>query len=113
MQVNDGFCLEATKAVRLSFFEMRLTTFVAVLLLLVSCASTSKRIHSMSTAELKLRRTQLAEEIAQPMGWRFSGFRPGTEGHEDQLKEKQKIEFELLRRWQAGDKEAYLPQFSR
>jgi hypothetical protein len=92
---------------------MRLIGFAAILLGFVSCASTNKRIHSMSTAELKLRRTQLVEEIAQPMGWRFSGFRPGTEDHESQLKEKQKIEFELLRRWQMGDKDAYLRQFSR
>jgi len=53
------------------------------------------------------------EEIAQPQEWRFSGFRRGTEGHEDQFEEKEKIEFELLRRWQAGDREAYLPGFGR
>jgi hypothetical protein len=48
----------------------------------------------MSTPELKLRHAQLVEEVAQPP------------------REKEKIEFELLWRWQAGDKAAYLPVFS-
>lgn len=90
---------------------MKVPLFIAVALLIFGCASTDKKFNGMSTAELKLRREQLAEEIAQPMGWRFSGFRPGTESHDDQIKEKQKIEFELLRRYEAGDKSAYLPSF--
>jgi hypothetical protein len=92
---------------------MKIAAFGLVLLLAVGCASEQKKTAGKSTAELKLRRQQLTEEIAQPQGWRFSGFRPGSEGHEDQIKEKEKIEFELLRRWKAGDREAYLPQFSR
>jgi len=43
---------------------------------------------------LKLRHAQLAEEVAQPP------------------REKEHIEFELLRRWEAGDRGAYLPVFS-
>jgi hypothetical protein len=48
----------------------------------------------MTTPELKLRHTQLVEEVAQPP------------------REKNQIEFELLGRWEEGDKGAYLPQFS-
>jgi hypothetical protein len=73
---------------------MKLLLLLAVVLLAVGCASESKRLQSVSTPELKLRHTQLVEEVAQPP------------------REKEKIEFELLRRWQAGDRAAYLPQFS-
>lgn len=73
---------------------MKLVPLLAVVLLAVSCASDGKKIYSLSTPELKLRHAQLAEEVAQPP------------------KEKDKIEFELLRRWQAGDRAAYLPVFS-
>jgi hypothetical protein len=73
---------------------MKLVQLLAVVFLVVSCASDNKNIQSMSTAELKLRHTQLVEEVQQPP------------------REKEKIEFELLWRWQAGDKAAYLPQFS-
>jgi hypothetical protein len=74
--------------------SMKLVPLLAVVLFAVSCASESKKIYSMSTPELQLRHTQLVEEVAQPP------------------REKEKIEFELLRRWQAGDRAAYLPQFS-
>jgi len=73
---------------------MKLVPLLAVVLLAVSCASENKKIPSMSTSELKLRHAQLVEEVAQPP------------------REKEKIEFELLWRWEAGDKAAYLPQFS-
>jgi hypothetical protein len=72
---------------------MKLVQLLAVVLLGVSCASESKNFQSMSTPELKLRHTQLVGEVAHP-------------------KQKDQIEFELLRRWQEGDKAAYLPQFS-
>ena len=73
---------------------MKLVPLLAVLFLAVSCASDNKKIQSMTTPELKLRHTQLAEEVEYPP------------------REKQKIEFELLWRWESGDKAAYLPQFS-
>jgi hypothetical protein len=73
---------------------MKLVPLLAVVFLAVGCASDNKKIQSMTTPELKLRHTQLAEEVEQPP------------------REKQKIEFELLWRWEAGDKAAYLPQFS-
>ena len=73
---------------------MKLLQLLAVALLAVGCASESKRIQSVSTPELKLRHTQLVEEVVQPP------------------KEKEQIEFELLQRWQAGDRAAYLPVFS-
>jgi hypothetical protein len=90
--------------------------FVALLfvgILAISCASEQKKISRAPTAELKLRRQQLIEEIEQPQSWRFTGFRAGTQDRGDEIAEKEKIEFELLRRWQEGDREAYLPQFSR
>ncbi|PYK48338.1 MAG: hypothetical protein DME51_11655 [Verrucomicrobia bacterium] len=74
--------------------SMKLLQLLAVVLLAVGCASESKRIQSVSTPELKLRHTQLVEEVVQPP------------------KEKEQIEFELLQRWQAGDRAAYLPVFS-
>jgi hypothetical protein len=92
---------------------MKLLLTLLALVLFIGCAAQQKRIARMPTAELKLRRQQLIEEITQPQGFRLSGFRPGTEGHQDAMDEKNKIEFELLRRWKAGDKGAYLPQFSR
>jgi hypothetical protein len=73
---------------------MKLVPLLAVVFLAVSCASDNKKIQSMTTPELKLRHAQLVEEVEQPP------------------REKQKIEFELLWRWEAGDKAAYLPQFS-
>ena len=73
---------------------MKLVPLLAVVFLAVGCASDYTKIQSMTTPQLKLRHTQLAEEVEQPP------------------REKQKIEFELLSRWEAGDKAAYLPQFS-
>ena len=73
---------------------MKLAPLFAVVFLAVSCASDNKKIQSMTTPELKLRHTQLVEEVAQPP------------------REKEQVEFELLWRWEAGDKAAYLPQFS-
>jgi hypothetical protein len=74
--------------------SMKLVPLLAIVLLAVSCASESKNFQSLSTPQLKLRHAQLVEEVKQPP------------------KEKNQIEFELLSRWQAGDKAAYLPQFS-
>ena len=73
---------------------MKLVLLLAVVFLAVSCASYNNRIQSMTTPQLKLRHTQLVEEVAQPP------------------REKEVIEFELLSRWEAGDRAAYLPQFS-
>jgi len=73
---------------------MKLVLLLAVVFLAVSCASYNNRIQSMTTPQLKLRHTQLAEEVAQPP------------------REKEVIEFELLSRWESGDRAAYLPQFS-
>ena len=92
---------------------MRSIALLLALVLVIGCASDQKKASRMSTAELKLRRQQLVEQISQPVGFRLSGFHPGTEDHDSQMHEKNAIEFELLRRWKSGDREAYLPQFSR
>ena len=92
---------------------MRFLALILSLILAVACASDQKNASRMSTAELKLRQQQLIEQISQPVGFRLSGFHPGTEDHDSQVHEKNAIEFELLRRWKSGDREAYLPQFSR
>jgi hypothetical protein len=73
---------------------MKLLPLLAFVFLAVSCASDNSRVQSMTTPQLKLRHTQLVEEVAQPP------------------REKEVIEFELLSRWEAGDRAAYLPQFS-
>jgi hypothetical protein len=73
---------------------MKLVLLLAVVFSAVSCASNNNRIQSMTTPQLKLRHTQLVDEVAQPP------------------REKEVIEFELLSRWEAGDRAAYLPQFS-
>lgn len=73
---------------------MKLVSLLAVVFLTVSCASNNQHIQSMTTPQLKLRHTQLVEEVAQPP------------------REKEQIEFELLGRWESGDRAAYLPQFS-
>ena len=91
----------------------KICVVVAIAFLAIGCASTGGKIQSMSTAELKLRRTQLVEEIAQPRGWNSDHFGGSTESRKGQTKEKEKIEFELLRRCESGDKAACLPSFSR
>lgn len=90
---------------------MKKVFVAAIALLAISCASVDKKVHSMSTSELKLRHAQLVEEIGQPLGWSSDHFGGSTESRKHQIKEKEKIEFELLRRWQSGDKSAYLPSF--
>jgi len=93
---------------------VKIVVFGFCAVLLTGCgAMQTKRVHRTSTAELKLRRQQLIEQIGQPMGWRMTGFRPGTESHESEINEKNRIEMELLHRCQSGDKAACLPQFSR
>lgn len=73
---------------------MKLIPLLPLVFLVVSCASYNERIQSMTTPQLKLRHAQLVEEVAQPP------------------REKEQIEFELLARWEAGDRKAYLPEFS-
>jgi starvation-inducible outer membrane lipoprotein len=91
--------------------KMKKFVVLAVAFLAIGCASMDKEIHAKSTSELKLRHTQLVEEIAQPRGWSFDRFGGGSENRKKQIKEKEKIELELLHRYQSGDKAAYLPSF--
>lgn len=61
-----------------------------------------------SDSELKLRRVQLMEQLS---GWEIGS---GAQSHrKDMFEEKEQIERELLRRYQAGDKAAYLPVFGQ
>ena len=90
-----------------------LAILCALTALAVGCASPEKKYSGKSDAELKLRHTQLVEEIAQPRGWNSDHFGGSTESRKGETKERERIEVELLRRYQAGDQAAYLPQFSR
>jgi hypothetical protein len=91
---DSDFELDRTKPTLYAPHPMKLVPLLAVVFLAVGCASQSHKFQYMSTPELKLRHTQLVEEVAQPP------------------REKENIEFELLHRWEAGDRAAYLPQFS-
>jgi hypothetical protein len=65
-----------------------------------------------STPELKLRHNQLAQRLGDNrLEVSVGPFGGGTKGHEDEWNEKERIERELLKRYQAGDKEAFLPIF--
>jgi hypothetical protein len=68
--------------------------------------------------ELKLRHTQCVEFLTGEkknfdikFGSPMSMAMMGDGGRSDRIKEKEEIENELLRRYQAGDKDAYLPVF--
>ena len=85
------------------------------LFLLVGCASAEKKYATTRTAELKLRHAQILESLGYDQNqpdidflkpvWMRGPSRP------QRLEEKETIERELLRRWQAGDNEAFLPIF--
>jgi len=84
----------------------RLTGFIASLiaLVLLGCASMSSKVHSMSTAELELRRQQIVYRLQTTAGEWSYGWGPGSHDvigqRNDLLKEKEAIENELLRRRQ-------------
>ena len=89
-----------------------------LVLFLFGCATTQKKYAKTSTAELKLRHTQCVQFLtAEKKDFEFKFGPPlamammGDGGRGDRIKEKEEIEKELLRRYQAGDKEAYLPIF--
>ncbi len=96
----------------------RITALLAIVFCLgfFGCATTpQKKYASVSTAELKLRHTQLAQaltgETGQPdIEWIKPIWARGP-SRADRINEKETIEFELLRRWKAGDQEAFLPAF--
>jgi hypothetical protein len=103
-------------AATLRIFIMKYCSLAAALLLTIGCATT--QLQQQSTAQLKLRRNQLVEEIdaTSKMDIRFGKefqIKQDRSGVEKRLKEKAKLEQELLRRWQAGDKEAYLKIFEQ
>lgn len=96
----------------------KLLTVAALVLafaFLTGCAS----LQSKSTTDLKLRHAQLSERLGgsnveltvNVSARRGFGGMGGDDDHEDQWEEKERIERELWKRYQAGDKEAYLPIF--
>ena len=87
-------------------------------LVFVGCASVEPKYRDSSTAELKLRHAQCVEFLETKRGAVDIKVGPplammmmGDGGVSDRRKEKEEIESELLRRYQAGDSEAYLPIF--
>lgn len=87
--------------------------FVTFLLMfLFACASTTleQKYAKTSTAELKLRHAQCVDFLSSQKNAIIVKFSPG-DGRRDRIREKEEIEKELLRRYQTGDKGAYLPIF--
>ena len=90
----------------------KLRTILPIAALLVACGfflgcasvSPQQKYANTSTSQLQLRRLQLHEEIPD-MIIKFGIF---GKDYEDEKKEKQVIEMELLRRFEAGDKTAEL-----
>lgn len=86
----------------------KLKTILPIAALLIACGfflgcasvSPQQKYANTTTSQLQLRRQQLHEEIPD-MIVTFGIF---GEDFEDQKKEKQVIEMELLRRFEAGDK---------
>jgi len=93
------------------------THFLCVLIisLLCGCATTlQEKYSSTTTPQLKLKHTQLAEYlVSEKKGFEFHFGNPlfSKDERPDRIKEKEEIEQELLRRYQSGDKAAYLPIF--
>ena len=84
--------------------------------LLIGCASVQSKYSKTSTTELAMRHTQCVQYLNNEHGFRFA-FGPGAafmgDPRADRIKEKERIEKELLKRYTAGDKAAYLPMFSQ
>ena len=84
-------------------------------MLFCGCATTNYT--KTSTAELKLRHTQCVEYLtAEKKQWELKFGSPLQmammgDPRRDRIEEKERVEKELLKRWKAGDKEAYLPVF--
>lgn len=64
-----------------------------------------------STPELQLKHNQCVDYLNRNT-WEFHfGMMSGDGNRQDRIKEKENLETELLRRYTAGDKQAYLPIF--
>lgn len=90
---------------------------VTVLFLIVGCASPEKKLSREGTTELKLRHQQCLDYLrAERKDFEFKFGPPlamAIQGdpRKERIEEKERLERELLRRWKAGDAEAYLPIF--
>ena len=93
-------------------------TVILCALFAFGCASTpQKKYAKVGTAELKLRHSQLTQALEGEKGqpdieWIKPLWFRGP-SRSDRIKEKEEIEFELLRRYKSGDKEAKLPIFAQ
>jgi hypothetical protein len=83
---------------------------------LVGCAS-DREFLRQSTQDLKLRHAQIAQSLGydkdQPDIDFIKPIWMRGPSKSERIEEKEKIERELLRRWQSGDQGAYLPIFGR
>lgn len=96
------------------------TCFLLIILLLCSCATNETRDDPLAistTEELRLRHAQLTEALSldtkQPD---LEFMKPVWErgpSRKDRTAERERIERELLKRWQNGDQKAELPIFHR
>jgi hypothetical protein len=98
---------------------MKKTFFLlATVILMCSCGTLESKYANSTTAQLKLRREQCVEVLnSEKKSFDFKFGSPmalammGDGGRKDRIKEKEEIENELLRRYEAGDRQAYLPMF--
>lgn len=81
-----------------------------ILLLIMACSTgcLTTKVQKQPTAELKLRHSQLE----RMMSIARLGEEQLVEDLTDYEKELAAVELELLHRYQAGDKSAWLPEFS-
>ena len=90
---------------------MKTFTLLFVVVLVCSCAT----YRDLPTSELKLQHHQCVEQLAHQPKWEFKfGGNPWDQPGDERrslVKKKNKYESELLKRYKAGDKEAYLTIF--
>lgn len=90
-----------------------LSLFLLTFAFAFGCASPEKKYSKKSTSQLLLRHHQIVEFLRSEKKDFEIKFGPpmfmGDGGRQDRIKEKDEIEVELLRRYEAGDKEAKLP----
>jgi hypothetical protein len=82
--------------------------------ILCGCQSLQGKYSKTTTPQLQLRHEQLVEYLnSEKKSFEFHFGNPmfQSDPRKDRIEEKEDIETELLRRYQAGDKTAYLPMF--
>jgi len=95
---------------------MKTNALLVLVLILTGCASIQSKYANTTTPEMQLRHRQIEEWlVSEKNGMDIKIGSPfmmmGDGGRKDRINEKEEIEKELLRRYQSGDKAAYLAMF--